>query len=156
MKEIQQDNNGNSKYYTPTIDEFHVGFEYEEKSAPDWLWESKVFKGDTLHIFFSISRGVFRVKQLDREDIENSGFLRFHNNYTRKGEYKLVVSDSGDEGLYYEIKVGYRDKWYIVKYDWEKATGCDPVTLFIGDIKNKSELKKLMKQLHIPITTKDK
>ena len=80
-----------SKYYTPKISEFHVGFEYqilkgyENRSKMGGVIEmanvfrNSVFKQDKLGLHvddfnFVISREMVRVKYLDREDIESLGF----------------------------------------------------------------------------------
>jgi len=62
-----------NKYYTPTIEEFHVGFEYELKTEGEWV-------SQTLDIDYSLNRVAgglannTRVKHLDQEDIESFGF----------------------------------------------------------------------------------
>ena len=66
-----------SKYYTPEIEEFHVGFEYEllrRDSSSQW-WSDEVWKtNDSVHNFFNLQfprkHGIpssVRVKYLDRE-----------------------------------------------------------------------------------------
>ncbi|MHA2182983.1 MAG: hypothetical protein ACXAAH_16305, partial [Promethearchaeota archaeon] len=77
------------KYYTPTIEEFHVGFEYEYSvSGDEGTWETTSLNGDfyekehevtylPMRIRNSntkIHAGRVRVKHLDREDIESFGF----------------------------------------------------------------------------------
>lgn len=130
------------KYYTPSIEEFHVGFEYEIKLNND-NWEKCIFqpnKDNFSHRFkeetwFTIE-GSSRVKYLDREDIESLGFY------------------SEDNGECYNKSIG----WMIIGiYPWEDVGGkpneykisVDANTNFHGTIKNKSELKRLLKQLNI-------
>ena len=82
------------KYYTPEIEEFHVGFEYEQKpSFTDGTvktqedfdrekWKKRIFKvGYGPYINRALygrnrDKGIcgIRVKYLDREDIESLGF----------------------------------------------------------------------------------
>ena len=59
-----------AKYYTPTIEEFHVGFEFERKSTlRKNCWVKKFFAdGESAEQYCYDDEG--RVKLLDREDIE--------------------------------------------------------------------------------------
>ena len=80
------------KYYTPKITEFYEGFEFEflDKSGPlvanaiikkewkkdsiDWHWLDIIFD-DYEHNPETISEN-YRVKFLDKEDIEEIGFIK--------------------------------------------------------------------------------
>jgi len=139
------------KYYTPTIDEFHVGFEYELyddhacEGMSDYYegevrtWSKEVFyrllhpnhKGNGGHVAWkmdnllsSIEKGDIRVKYLDREDIESLGFdLRSEDEfYSKDNKYNIYTGNKNIE-IYSEG------------------------VCFIGRIKNKSELKRILKQI---------
>jgi len=139
-----------SKYYTPTIEEFHVGFEYEMKEGftdgtvktqenfDKAKWESRVCDSGIMYIERALQgrnakNGLcgIRVKLLDREDIEREGFIysNVHSEYWSLNGFDLAIL--GDN--YFTI---YEDK------------GADEFC-FRGKIKNKSELQKLMIQLGI-------
>lgn len=129
-----------AKYYTPIIEEFHVGFEYEYQQY-DNKWIFQIFNRSNLDNEFD-SYCKFRVKYLDKEDIESLGF-----------KYK-----QGDETSYIKSNISIhiydKNKWNtkenminIFKKDKLRAVG--KTLLFSGIIKNKSELKKLLKQLNI-------
>ena len=141
-----------NKYYTPTIDEFHVGFEYE--AFINNSWQSKVMNDyeDIIYFLFdmnaktwlSINEGIVRVKYLDKEDLESLGFIkskpRWHQHWN--DFYKVYDSYSCN------IRVNnIRNKTSISIHtiSINNITKC----LFIGTIKNKSELKVLLKQLGI-------
>jgi hypothetical protein len=137
-----------NKYYTPTIEEFHVGFEFELKDYLEYQvdkdvhvlnrgWDKQVvtfdfFTKNKLMPYFIQST---RVKYLDQSDIESLGFkYQKHNTY------------------YF-----YKDKWFIRLETTHKP---DLIELEIRyekiillhkvfKIKNKSELIKLLKQLGI-------
>ncbi len=141
------------KYYTPTKEEFHVGFEYEvfqkgEEYNPNFMYlmtpdtEDKwvkftfpdPFLGYNLDRMFKTYN--MRVKHLDKDDIEKLGF------------------NTEDNGECYNKSIG----WMIIGiYPWEDVNGepneykisVDMNTNFHGIIKNKSELKRLLKQLNI-------
>ncbi len=140
------------KYYTPTLDEFHVGFEFESNYV---LFEELSMKNDWTKIILSdrhnwfydayVNDAVpteFRVKYLDKDDIEELGF------------------NTEDNGECYNKSIG----WMIIGiYPWEDVNGkpneykisVDTETVFHGVIKNKSELKRLLKQLNILDDTTD-
>jgi len=163
----------NNSYYIPTIDEFHVGFEYEKleysvditdipnihyeevirqiktgnTSIPykrDWV--KKVFNASSYHRvmrLYSPFRGKdepddantsLRVKYLDREDIESLGFMWDRHNTAPEWYF-------------------YKDKQYTLKWYTGANEGIlierNGMFIFYGSIKNKSELKVLLKQLNI-------
>lgn len=146
------------KYYTPTIEEFYIGFEYEVKQGftdgtvktqedfDEAIWRKEVIElgGDLVYINRALNgrnaeKGLsgIRVKYLDKEDIESLGWIH---------------KESGNKPHYYTLpspKDIYRLYWFegglVVSIDntiTEKYS-------FRGIIKNKSELIKLMKQLDI-------
>lgn len=107
-----------SKYYTPDISEFHVGFEYEhchssvrfmmlnlktgeESDATESkeIWEKSIFSGNEFDIWKSsfkfddsLRDGQIRAKYLDREDIESLGFIE--SKETEGYFYKELNSNS--------------------------------------------------------------
>lgn len=127
----------NLKYYTPSIEEFHVGFEYQIEDLGDdglsRIWRDQVFDGEETRTYFieELRKKEMRVKYLDKEDIESLGWkpTEIEDNYVagHKGGYKLN-----------HLCINY----LIIQ-------GTDSMCWFKGIIKNKSELKKLMKQLNI-------
>lgn len=153
--------NKDNKYYTPSIEEFHVGFECEILNTDKW--ELKIITSCFIQtidkIFRNPSMGVWpgiRVKYLDKEDIESLGFKftgkavddwfelekkvrlssghwfnKFRLQHDRDNSFKTEIKDHN-----YNIKI------YGIGVDLEDV-------LFEGVIKNKSELKCLLKQLGI-------
>ena len=148
----------NNLYYTPTIEEFHVGFEYEHLSSnlPDindkffkpriydysmasLLWERKVIdkEGNLIKelvpaILTVIESEQCRVKYLDQFDIESlvwsfgtNDYVFPENKNVTYGQYKLLFNNS-------ELEIIH-------------LSG----TVFRGIIKNKSQLKFIMKCLGI-------
>ena len=123
------------KYYIPNIEEFHVGFEYELFFDDGNYWESRKVLGYECdpHSFENLMsiRGM-RVKYLDRADIESLGF--------EESVIKLQSWTSKDctgiqlwqgEVLIFS-KFGMFDRELLV---------------FKGIIKNKSELKRVLKMV---------
>tara|TARA_R110002096_G_scaffold382312_1_gene576204 strand:+ start:5593 stop:6036 length:444 start_codon:yes stop_codon:yes gene_type:complete len=143
----------NNKYYTPEIEEFHVGFEFEfqgvdghwnptgwdkytigTKDGEVGIWRAslnlvqKCYNGGEE----SIEPLHFRVKHLDREDIESlgfelDGFMYFSTNSFRISKCSLEYGEHQ-----YEISENKQSVWF---------------PRFIGTIKNKSELKKVLKMI---------
>ena len=121
-----------NKYYHPDISEFHVGFEYEFKGQTDWV---KTTYGSFLpkHPEYYIKNKEWRVKHLDKEDIESLGFIS-----------ELV--EDGVVGFKRKSDIKARPYFYFLLNDTELNINiCD--VLFT--IKNKSELKRLLVQLGI-------
>lgn len=128
-------------YYTPTIEEFHVGFEYEILENWDTYIESSWWPqvygrdGSNPERMGYLSESTLyntRVKFLDEQDIKELGF-------------KSVWIEGGVQSFIKEETV---ISWWMntthVRINY--TTGWQ---LFDGQIKNKSELRKLMTQLGI-------
>lgn len=152
-----------SKYYTPTIEEFHIGFEFEElfqdkptkmkvyskeelKAFP-YSWQK--LKLDTSHsisrITSKIAQDKVRVKYLDQQDIEDLGFIYTGKSidiwFEKKGYFQI-----GD-WVSFKIKLHYGlhdNRLYIIAMDCG-----DEYKLFEGIVKNKSELKKILQQVGV-------
>lgn len=120
-----------TKYYTPSIEEFHVGFEYEAKDPLTKFWVEFIFEKDK---HWWIEANEVRVKHLDQEDIESLGWQ----------------SDGTDYPVIFNEDIFYRLIFYNNnKYEIRCSHPSYQFGGFLGTIKNKSELKKIMKQLGI-------
>ena len=116
-----------NKYYTPSIEEFHVGFELEIKTHELRPWEKHTWiPGDQAK---SVSNYLdqIRVKYLDSEDIESLGFMQ-NSLYSHTKEDWVIEVNTNDLndtlGIY-----------------------CVSDLRFKGRIKNKSELKRVLKMI---------
>jgi len=139
-----------TKYYTPEIEEFHVGFEYEIRD-PDFQgqsdeeeWKKKVFDRSTLmdtlqHWKFFQD---YRVKCLDEQDIKECGWKK---SAEQRDLYSINWIDNPNEkkNAIWMAKVN-ENKYQITdcRHTWH-------FVLFVGTIKNKSELKRIMKMICI-------
>ena len=140
-----------SKYYTPEISEFFVGFEYD-CILPQWEiqdWRSTVVgtNEDLDAIYQCIKLDRIRVKLLDKSDIESCGF-----NQIPSKEFAQDVEE-------------YQSNWSIGPNPFRLSKYKNLITishqphmrssrqLFEGIIKNISELRKLLKQLGIDRTS---
>lgn len=131
-----------NKYYTPEIEEFHVGFDYQ--IFEDWdcfeekTWHNQVYgkNGSDIENMGYVGgpdMNRFRVKYLDREDIESLGFV--------KGDGMWWNHPDG-------YQLGYGD--VIQNHGAWITKGAIENQLdywFKGTIKNKSELKRILKQI---------
>lgn len=165
-----------TKYYTPEIEEINVGFEYEwrERNTNDIWTPSKYSIGFDLfdcgsgevpasYVFNSMNDVEnpieIRVKYLDQQDIEELGFISEYvidydsENCDLIEGYRYVISNT-DEFILHKGTNG--DKYIIYfEHEYNTFTGNTEIQcIFRGYIKNKSELKKLMKQLNITINNK--
>lgn len=130
----------NNKYYTPTIEEFHIGFEFQKWEVHDLYYQTLIMQDTTNLTFIKERLQEIRVKYLDDEDIESLGFNSFELLYgtkrywAKEGNLVIYKYDDGKYGIYNSI-------------DFKDLSKDED--LFLGIIKNKSELKVLLKQLNI-------
>lgn len=123
-------------YYTPELEELHMGLEVEinigfinwipyiidKGSFIDWVAERR-------------NREVWiRIKDLEREDIVDLGFEHMGSGWFKKGKYRIR------KWVEYEVDI------YLWAEDEESGNGD---IIFSGSIKNKGELKQILKQLNI-------
>ena len=130
------------KYYTPEIEEFHIWFEYEWKcDGTKTDWTRSVCDSNMNPLDCDCRRiNDYRVKYLDKEDIESFGFD--HDQTTKDGSdyYKgSLISDS-------EFRLNTNKQNPTLINIWNLRNN---EQIFCGIIKNKSELKVLLKQLNI-------
>jgi len=124
------------KYYTPEIEEFHVGFEYEYNGKC-------IFTNDMSIAFMNYlitnNNKQIRVKHLDQEDIESFDWEFKLNGYSEDGVTTFSKFQKGDKFLLLEDNL-YTTIW---------MENLNSVVYFRGTIKNKSELKRILKQIGI-------
>lgn len=124
----------NNNYYTPSIEEFHVGFEYDQTMVDNFWniisWEKLIFNENNNFELIKKFKNLYRVKYLDQSDIESLGWKKSpkYSFYEYK-EHQLFFSNIKNPVI--AIYPGFGD------------------FSFKGIIKNKSELKKLMSMLNI-------
>lgn len=165
------------KYYTPQQDEFYVGCEYEWRYEPTgewikqdpiddfWALDTSFDNGDGDHPFmYQYEQVGIRMKYLDKEDMNSLGLTKF--NYTYNKEKNLQAGEDENYSHWYKEVGGYKavinlqtngstpfvaiwweiDTPFINEHNGIRKRSND---LFFGRIKNKSELKRLLKQLDI-------
>jgi len=132
-----------NKYYTPELSEFHVGFEFELRVWGSDKWDKSEIS-EPWEIDAAFDRAEPRVKYLDKEDIESLGWNIYSNGDYWRGVYKQENTDFSKPQI---VIKNYEDNNYIIFR--LKEEGGIILSLFIGEIKNKSELSKLMKQLNV-------
>lgn len=145
-----------NKYYTPSIKEFHVGFEYERMNGDRWekdelnerdMYASPTNDGEE-NEFEEISIGIrsVRVKYLDKEDFDSLGFK---TDIQKDG--RIIAAKPKLIG---NVETGH----WIIKYkpdtlkiQIESISVYNDTIYWLQNvtIKNKSELKVLLKQLGI-------
>lgn len=145
--------NMDKKYYTPEIEEFHVGFEVDRRVSNMHTTKNDVWARFTVTQDYLSDIDLFdvRVKHLDREDIESLG-LEFK--YNEKGNENIAFTKKYEnhpryDNQYVDIIWNYASRRVLI-CEGDNETGWDEwVTRFSGTIKNKSELKKVLKMLGI-------
>lgn len=129
-----------NKYYTPTIEEFRVGFEYYRQEDIITGPFEVTYVGQLITLDEYIDE--LRIKYLDKQDIESLGF----NEIT---EDTFEKKKTGDPLVTYYIdyfQIENSDNIFL-------KIGQDVLSyediLFQGYCKNKSELITLLRQLNI-------
>jgi len=149
------------KYYTPEIEEFHPGFEYEiyENEYDDRGWREWTFYGNPYHpdkntFIEGIKNGEIRVKHLDREDIESLGWI--HENYLipdlKTMWYKKPIDDNFSFWIGHGCYKGKTESVVIRAINpntFFKSEMQGSKVRFQGHLKNKSELKKVLKMIEL-------
>ena len=131
-----------SAYYTPTMEEFHNGFEYEILEdwdvQPEKTWHKQIFGKDgdnPEHIGYVYHNNLnkTRVKHIGKDDCLSLGIeLKVWDNgsgYFKKGNYTIGIYGT--------------DLFCTVSQNDYGNT----IMRFSGDLKNKSELKRILQQV---------
>ncbi len=152
-----------SKYYTPSIEDFYIGFEFEHRyrgtdstyevegkkytleTSDDYTpWQKHFdfskfgdYDEDAIYdIEDSLKKGLIRVKYLDKKDIESLGW--YDGDLISMSCYIFNHGKEDEFQLYHN-----EDNNFVQIFNWNTDG------VFQGKIKNKSELIKVMKQLGI-------
>lgn len=146
------------KYYTPTIEEFHVGFEYEiidlssnnyQEDESKCKWDKKIIEESNFYssykensLFESVlsylDKNRIRVKYLDKQDIESLGFK-----FLTKVKEKASAYQLDNWSLYNDENCELK----IVKLNTNSILGYD--VYFNGYCKSINELRKILEFLNI-------
>ena len=157
----------NNLYYTPTIEEFHVGFEYEEKIKfthlidYDGTWKHRIFKNrgyingttEFICINYDLDGGGnnVRVKVLDQSDIESLGWNLVNTIKSPFTGKPLTIHQKTEEhgfntGINHWL-IQQDNNWVIKQQVYSSYKPGEWAMEF--NIKNLSELKKLQQKLNI-------
>tara|TARA_R110000822_G_scaffold82509_6_gene195163 strand:- start:1361 stop:1816 length:456 start_codon:yes stop_codon:yes gene_type:complete len=145
------------KYYTPGIEEFHVGFEFEIEDLHDNLvdrtfrpiiadWQELNEVYDNYEHEHQDFHKNYRVKYLDKEDIESLGFKEMKDISYNKEVYhftghNLMIMHYPPKNV---IAIEVRDRSLS-----EILSVFDRSSLFFGVIKSKNQFKQLLQMLNI-------
>lgn len=131
------------KYYTPNIEDFHIGFKFEIRPASKKEWKELVFaiehtwcwenKNMNIHLKEHIRLGQLRVKCLDEKDIIECGWVLTDekNKFFTLKDFNLRYNPETNE-----LQIALVGRYGLNVH-------------FSGKIMNINELQKVMKQLGI-------
>jgi hypothetical protein len=145
------------KYYTPSIEEFHIGFEYEHRENDRHSWQKYILCAQNIDCdndgcpepespftYQGINEN-FRVKYLDKKDIESLGFKE-DKEYIQQATtvcYKTSNFKLNDCTLH----------TWITRWDdnpeHKLEINIRGILVFYGICKNKSKLKQLLKDVGV-------
>ncbi|HYE68026.1 MAG TPA: hypothetical protein VEA58_05400 [Anaerovoracaceae bacterium] len=137
-----------NKYYTPEIEEFHPGFAFEWYDGDEWQYiicpevNIEFSIDDTYESISSlINQEKIRVKYLDLEDIKELGWKVYADKdreiFFIKNAHILKFSHDFSLLIYVKPEDDTLESLYQASIRFE------------GTIRNKSELRRLMKMLNI-------
>lgn len=153
-----------NKYYTPFIEEFHVGFEYERfipqpNATEEQCWEKLQMSVNYLtldDLDDEIIEKEIRVKYLCKEDIESLGFEHLPKEslnglterFTIEGLHRRI-NEEYDDTMWWNVYLTFSPDINRIIIKGDISSGDYGEKFFEGKIKNLSELKVLLKQLNI-------
>tara|TARA_R110002074_G_scaffold19460_3_gene61932 strand:- start:3886 stop:4311 length:426 start_codon:yes stop_codon:yes gene_type:complete len=139
------------KYYTPKIEEFHVGFEYEILQNGNYIKTTFLTQSEFGFDDVDDLINIARVKHLDKEDIESLGFKLIESdksNYFGNLFSVTIPCKMGSlDTATYRLLLGQHSKVCLTIIESNSYGGNEQNMCLT--IKNKSELKRLLKQLEI-------
>lgn len=148
-----------NKYYVPNIEEFCVGFEYEELGNIGGWYKTQFgdnngeYNNELSECYWNLTHNRIRVKSLNKEDIESLGFIFQYSMDSKilntKGN--LFYNDNLNLTLFHypslnKVTIITKDpslNEFLLKSVW------DDKQVNLITIKTKTELIKLLKQLEI-------
>lgn len=159
------------KYYIPSIEEFHVGFECEVEVGYVGSFATKIIQENDNFQTIRAYGSRIRVKHLDRKDIESFGFVWDNPCYEKEDIHHNNFDIEGGENAYHVIQRDYyrfpftkedsklQENWNKKNYVLEHFYKTNTYTLVSFEnysdakivfknftIKNKSEFKRLLIQ----------
>lgn len=149
-----------NKYYQPEIEEFHVGFEYESEELSPCGSVTEMVKSiikepqDIVNAFnFDDWHSSVRVKFLDEQDILDLGFEKVGSKWSKVlgDTANLYVREEDNLMLAHYPSI---NKVTIATRDYSKNNitikgTWDDKQINLITVKNKSELKKVLKQIEL-------
>lgn len=166
------------EFYVPTIEEFHVGFEYERNDGSDWYnkvsnaydmmdvstmlnkqKEYEMYESHPKNIDLTESERDEKLKEIRLQ--KNVYCKRIRVKYLDREDieaegFKKVGDQFDSIKTYFGVGTGDDKKLcvYLDEIDhsidiWYRSNRGDLFTKFEGIVKNKSEFKKLLKMLRI-------
>lgn len=135
-----------NKYYTPTSDEFHLGFRYETMWGVEGIdeeWLVDIWEEDSCLEYLKDIKT--RVKHLDREDIEELGWF-----FVEENIFKLPSKSGFDSrfGSTPHLEL-LENNVVLITLGFSSYMGVPQGVIFKGKIKNYNELKFQMKRIGI-------
>jgi len=155
------------KYYVPSIEEFHVGFEYINSYTNGACDDTFTVQNNTMlySIENSIEKGLIKVKYLSKEDIESEGWTLSGDfeKYKEENDKAFVYNKNinGDNHILIHIPksnyVSIHGAKGVLWVDMENKEEISiPIitintndVLFRGTIKNKSVLSQVLKLINV-------
>ncbi len=136
-------------YYLPNLEEFHIGFEYEIKlNSGDWVKHKLTALSELNFEDWSIKQNDVRVKYLDEQDILELGWQKKAKKFDLGVEtYVKTIDLFGFNNNRIHLLYNINNVWKMLIQN-NNSYGTPSVEIKLN-VKNKSELRRLMQQMGI-------
>ena len=131
-----------NKYFTPDIEDLHIGYKCEQKDESEWtsyIIDQKSLLYTTLRDLESSEKSFIRTKFLDKSDIESLGWKWF-TNASYGEDYEMINNNK----KYVLSQIENTQEIYVYLIDESKD-----YVLFNGQCKSINELRIIHKLLQI-------
>lgn len=141
-----------NKYYVPTVEELCIGYECETKTYIDFdfykiIINNEIYETDCDGIhepncpLYRENMVLFRTKYLDKQDLENEGWVEDKIN---SDKYRLNLEKDFDNYILGVVYIPEEKELIIYKYIHKKES-----ILFNGKCKSINEFRNIIKYLGI-------
>jgi len=131
-----------NQYYTPSMDEFYAGFEFEGLQK-NGQWKELIYSCQDNYTRDLVKDGKVRVRKIDDTDIQSLGWRLATSSSIITSYYKRLGVKTDNTTLFLHIEPNKR----VTISKLERNNNSKE--LFSGDIKNKSELVRISKMIKV-------
>ena len=135
------------KYFTPSIEDIRIGYEFEQSSGgrpgyPDWVPNCRIDSASEIE-YIESGEWVIRVPYLAKEQIEAEGW-KFHDNSFKNGYFTKTAVRLDGVTQEFELKYDFDSKVLVIDYDCGDFMNCGSFDGLCKDINTFRYICKLL------------